>query len=138
MRALRLLGTLALAVGVPTVSTPQEEPSQTRYDYMYGTPVEVTVDDLLQSGATAYANRAVRTKGTLEMSNRLQGRTFSFGLRGTFGGQVEILPVGEVSFEFETEAKRWFGKEVQITGVVGQSSDPQGQLIIVQFWKYLG
>jgi hypothetical protein len=46
--------------------------------------------------------------------------------------------MGEVSFEFETEAKRWFGQEVQITGVVNQSSDTQGTLVLVQFWKYLG
>jgi hypothetical protein len=123
---------------MPTASTAQEEPSQTRYDYMYGSPVEVSVDDLLQMGATAYANRAVRTKGTLEMSNRLQGRRFGYALRGTFGGQVEIVAMGEVSFEFETEAKRWFGQEVQITGVVNQSSDTQGTLVLVQFWKYLG
>jgi hypothetical protein len=138
MRSWTLAGTLALTLGVPTASAPQEEPSQTRYDYQYGTPEEVTVDDLLSMGATAYANRAVRTKGTLEMSNRLQGRMFGYALRGTFGGQVEIVPVGEVSFEFETEAKRWFGKEVQITGVVNQSTDTQGSLVLVQFWKYLG
>src|SRR5258708_30133477 len=135
MRALRLLGTLALALGVPTVSTPQEEPSQTRYDYMYGTPVEVTVDDLLQSGATAYANRAVRTKGTLEMSTRLQGRTFGFALRGTFGGQVEIIPAAEVAYEFETEAKRWFGQEVQITGAVREPTDAPGHPVIIPLWK---
>jgi hypothetical protein len=126
---------------MPTASTAQEEPSQTRYDYMYGSPVEVTVDDLLQMGATAYANRAVRTKGALEMSNRLQGRTFGFALRGTFGGQIEIVPVAEVSFEWETEAKRWLGQEVQITGVVNESTDTTqgpGRVVLVQFWKYIG
>src|SRR5258708_2390949 len=141
MRAWRLPGTLALALAVPTASTPQEEPSQSRYDYMYGSPVEVTVDDLLQMGATAYANRAVRTKGALEMSNRLQGRTVGFALRGTFGGQIEIVPVGEVSFEWETEAKRWFGQEVQITGVVTEYTDQTqgpGRVVMVQFWKYIG
>jgi hypothetical protein len=124
---------------MPTASAPQEEPpSQSRYDYMYGSPVDVSVDDLIQMGATAYADRAVRTKGTLEMSNRLQGRRFGFALRGTFGGQIEIMPVADVSYEFETEAKRWFGQEVQITGVVGQSTDTQGALVLIQFWKYLG
>jgi hypothetical protein len=124
---------------MPTASAPQEEPpTQSRYDYMYGSPVDVSVDDLIQMGATAYADRAVRTKGTLEMSNRLQGRRFGFALRGTFGGQIEIMPVADVSFEFETEAKRWFGQEVQITGVVGQSTDTQGALVLIQFWKYLG
>ena len=52
MRARRRAGTLALALGVlgvPTVSTPQEEPSQTRYDFMYGTPVDVSVDAALSA-----------------------------------------------------------------------------------------
>jgi hypothetical protein len=142
MRGRRLAGTLALALGalgVPSVAAPQEEqPAQSQYDYMYGTPVEVSVDDLLNLGATAYQNRAVRTKGTLEMSNRLQGRMFGFALRGTFGGQIEIIPASEVGYEFETEAKRWFGQEVQITGVVNETSDTQGHLVLVQFWKYLG
>src|SRR5258708_39169399 len=108
MRAWRLAGTLALALAVPTASTPQEEPAQSRYDYMYGSPVEVSVDDLLQMGATAYANRAVRTKGALEMPNPVQGRTGGYALTGTFGAQLEINPVAKPTFECKTDPHRSF------------------------------
>ncbi len=102
MGAWRLGGTLALALALRTASA---QPADA--------PVDVSVDDLLQiEGVASLGNRAVRTKGTLEMSNRLQGRRFGFALRGRFGGQVEIVPVGEVSYEFETDAKHWLGQEV--------------------------
>ena len=128
MGAWRLGGTLALALALRTASA---QPADA--------PVDVSVDDLLQiEGVASLGNRAVRTKGTLEMSNRLQGRRFGFALRGRFGGQVEIVPVGEVSYEFETDAKHWLGQEVQITGGVSESTDARGHLVLIQFWKYLG
>jgi hypothetical protein len=124
----RLVGTLALGLAIRTASAQPVD-----------APVDVSVDDLLQiEGVASLASRAARTKGTLEMSNRLQGRRFGFALRGRFGGQVEIVPVGEVSYEFETDAKRWFGQEVQITGSVSESTDARGHIVLIQFWKYLG
>src|SRR5258708_7175602 len=128
MGAWRLGGTLALALALRTASAQPVD-----------APVDVSVDDLLQiEGVASLSNRSVRTKGTLEMSNRLQGQRFGFALRGRFGGQVEIVPVGEVSYEFETDAKRWFGQEVEITGVVSESTDARGHLVLIQFWKYFG
>jgi hypothetical protein len=128
MRVWRLAGTLAVALALRTASVQPVD-----------APVDVSVDDLLQiEGVASLASRAVRTKGTLEMSNRLQARRLGFALRGRFGGQVEIVPVGEVSYEFETDAKRWFGQEVQITGFVSESTDARGQFVLVRFWKYLG
>ena len=133
MRVWTLAGTLALALASRTASAQPVD-----------APVDVSVDDLLQiEGVASLANRRVRTTGTLEMSSRvldirLQGQKLGFALRGRLGGQVDIVPVGEVSYEFETDAKRWFGQEVQITGIASEFTDARGHLVQIRFWKYLG
>ena len=44
-----------------------------RYEMLYGTPVDVSLADLVQN-PMAYSNRAVRTTGRLEMSPSIQNR----------------------------------------------------------------
>jgi hypothetical protein len=108
-----------------------------RYEAQYGEPVDASVDDLINT-PTSYAGRAVRTHGMLEMSNT--GRSVTPTLRGTFGGSIFLFPVNEVQFEWEQEAKRWYGKEVEVTGVFNEGTDqstgqPASRIV---FWAYLG
>ena len=103
----------------------------------YGEPVDASIDDLI-STPSAYAGRAVRTHGNLEISN-LVGEVRP-SLRGSFGTYVLLYPVSEVQFEWDQEAKRWYGKEVEITGLFGEYSDQQSQqhLYRIVFWAYVG
>jgi Bacterial Ig-like domain len=107
-----------------------------RYDAQYGKPVDVSVDDLV-GGSAEYTNRAVRTKGRLELGFNSTQRTYN--LRGLLY-QIQIAPVPEVSSEFERAALEMMGREVEITGVfleIGGSANgapPYG----VQFWNYTG
>ena len=81
---------------------------------------------------------AVRTHGMLEISNI--SREVRPSLRGTFGSYILLYPVTEVQFEWEQEAKRWYGKEVEITGVFGQGADQSTMQVYYNlvFWAYLG
>jgi hypothetical protein len=98
-----------------------------RYDALYGKPVDVTVDDLVQESGS-YTNRAVRTHGRLELSfERRSGRTC---LRG-FLYQIRIAPVREVATEWEQEAMKMMGGDVEITGVfveIGRAQRRAGSL----------
>jgi len=108
-----------------------------RYEGQFGQPIDASVDDLTNT-PTTYVGRAVRTHGTLEMTNF--SRQVTPALRGTFGSYIFLTPVSEVQFEWEQEAKRWYGKEVEITGVFGEGSDQStGQHVFhITFWAYLG
>lgn len=116
-----------------------------QYEFQYGTPVDATISDLLSS-PSSYLQRAVKTKGTLEMGMSLRK---SYILKDTFGKAISLLGVPEVEDAFQVEARTWMGREVQVTGVfhqlststnsalsttLGQESDIWG----VMFWKYLG
>jgi hypothetical protein len=110
-----------------------------RYDGLYGEPIDVSVDDLVQGGER-YARRAVRVRGQLATSGTGADRIYS--LRGRFGGSVLVLPVHEVAFEFENQAMKWLGSEVEITGNyepgtsrVPTPGQPSGY---VQFWRFFG
>jgi hypothetical protein len=101
-----------------------------RYQMMYGDPVQVSLDDLVQE-AGSYANRAIRTKGRLDMAPGV-GRAYT--LRSTFGQAVRIMPVPEVDSAFEEEAPRMIGEQIEVTGVVVTS----GSTIGIQFWGFEG
>ena len=107
------------------------------YEMRYGQVVEVSVDDLL-SMPESYDGRAVRTRGQLEMgppSDRI-----TYALRGTFGGWVYLFPTTEAGPDWEQNARRWMGKEVEVTGAVGRgSSTTTGQQVVyLLLWGYLG
>ncbi len=118
-------------------AAPARAQGYNRYEAQYGEPVDASIDDLINT-PTAYAGRAVRTHGMLEMSNI--SREVRPSLRGTFGSYILLYPVNEVQFEWEQEAKRWYGKEVEITGVFGQGQDQSTMQVYynIVFWAYLG
>jgi hypothetical protein len=96
------------------------------YEAMYGTPVDVTITDLLHD-AQSYEGRSVRTTGRLELDSLR-----SYSLRDLFSG-VSIVPVRELQGIFETEAPRSMGRDVQVVGVF-RSSGSSG---VITFWKFV-
>ncbi len=113
-----------------------------QYEIQFGEPVDVNLSDLLNS-PDSYLDRAVRTHGQLEMGTDL--RT-SYRLRDTFGGYLVIQPVNELSYQFEQEARKSFGKEFEITGVfrqrsltgTGEDSQDRTAMYTILFWAFLG
>jgi hypothetical protein len=107
-----------------------------RYDALYGKPVDVSVDDLVTEGM-AYTNRAVRTHGRLELAFESTQR--SYLLRG-FLYQIRIAPVREMARDWEEAAMKMMGRDVEITGVVVEIGQAQGGQsgYGVQFWNFMG
>ena len=109
-----------------------------RYEMLYGTPVDVSIDDIVQ-GAASYTNRAVRTHGRLNLAPTSGMRAYT--LRGMLS-EIVIAPVPEIRGDWEAEAMRMIGGEVEITGLVFQlntDSIASGQPAHgVQFWAWLG
>jgi hypothetical protein len=129
----RLASALALCLGLCATAAAQ----MNEYEARYGPTIEVSVDSLLDM-PEQYDGRAVRTRGTLELI--LTGREQRYGLRGTFGAYLYIFPRQEVAYQFEDQARRWAGKEVEVSGSVAQGQDPQtGQRIVyISIWGFLG
>ncbi len=113
-----------------------------QYEMQFGEPVDVNLSDLLNS-PDSYLDRAVRTHGQLEMGMDL--RT-SYRLRDTFGGYLIIIPINDIAYHFEQEARKSFGKEFEITGVFRQrnmasttdTNTDRGAAYSILFWAYLG
>jgi hypothetical protein len=107
-----------------------------RYDALYGQPVDVAVDDLVQE-STSYLNRAVRTHGRLELGFDSTQRAYL--LRGLLY-QIRIVPVREVQTEWEQVALQMMGRDVEITGVFLETGQVQGgnPSFGVQFWNFTG
>jgi hypothetical protein len=127
-----------LAAATATAQTNQ-------YEMQFGEPVDVALSDLLNS-PESYLDRAVRTHGQLEMGMDL--RT-SYRLRDTFGGYLIVTPINDISYMFEQEARKNFGKEFEITGVFRQrnvnssststdSTQDRAAMYGILFWAYLG
>lgn len=132
---LTLAGALALSRPVSAQISAGDDVS--RYDALYGKPVDVAVDDLVQE-SVSYTNRAVHTHGRLELSFETTQR--SYLLRGLLY-QIRILPVREVASEWEQESLKMMGRDVEITGVfleIGQSQTGSQVPYGVQFWTYTG
>src|SRR5262245_21064987 len=133
MKALRLA--LVLAAATAAAQTNQ-------YEMQFGEPVEVALSDLLNN-PESYLDRAVRTHGQLEMGLDLKQ---SYRLRDTFGGFLLIQPINDISYMFEQEARKGFGKEFEITGVFRQrnlanTTDPSADRTTpyaILFWAYIG
>jgi hypothetical protein len=104
-----------------------------RYEAMFGTPVDVTIDDLVQN-PSAYDERAVRTRGRLDLSMDSPGR--SYVIRSTFLNMgVRVVPMNEVAGNWESEAPRYTGREVEFTGVFRVGN---GDVYYIQFWGFEG
>ena len=131
---------LALALFVaPPAFTQQEDPVN-RYEMLYGTPVDVSLSDLVQN-PMAYSNRAVRTTGRLEMSPNMQQRR-TYILADSAVDTALLQPVPEISAEFESDAMQFLGRQTQITGLVqelsGSLGDPTQPRIGITFWQFMG
>jgi hypothetical protein len=107
------------------------------YEQRYGATVAVSIDDLL-SMPESYLNRAVRTRGQLEMLPSTRGQRYS--MRGMFNGRVVISPMPEAMNEFESQAPRWVGREVEVTGLFGEGTDPDNgqRAYYIAVWGFLG
>jgi hypothetical protein len=107
------------------------------YEMRYGRVVEVSVDNLL-SMPESYVDKAVRTRGQLEMEPSTS--RLSYSLRGTFGGRLYLYPTAEAGPDWEQNARQWLGKEVEVTGAVGMgTSQTTGQrMVYLLVWAFLG
>jgi Big-like domain-containing protein len=126
-----------LAVAAPArAQITMGDDDTSRYDALYGKPVDVSIDDLVQE-SVSYTNRAVRTKGRLELGFGTSQRTYL--LRGLLY-EIQIAPVREVQTEFEQEALQMMGRDVEITGVFLEAGQTQAGAPAygVQFWAFTG
>ena len=136
MRPLRLA--LALLAAAPVAAQQVELGSpMNQYELRYGTPVEVSITDLVQS-PESYADRAVRTHGRLG----LEGLS-TYSLQDGFGSRVLVVPVNEIAGAWETEARTLFGQDVEVTGVFLRTnvSDAGGASTAggaIRFWGFVG
>jgi len=133
------LGSILLAAAT---AVGQDEYVLNRYESQYGQPVDVSLSDLVMGGS-AYEGRAVRTKGNLSLETIQTTRVYL--LRDNMGNKVFIYPVPDLSGDWDFNAMKMLGGEVEVTGVFasasGASSMQQGLSQgggVIQFWKYLG
>lgn len=116
--------------------------AQMDYEARYGEPVDVSLDDLLQN-PDSYRDRAIRTRGRLDLSIANVGAAGArYALRDGFGHSVRLVPVNAVAMEFEDQARHWLGHEIEVTGAVfvtgEQQAVMQGESLIIQFWGFVG
>jgi len=110
------------------------------YEMMYGQTVEVALDTILEM-PEMYQGKAVRTRGQLDLT---PGSTqLVYSLRGTSGGRLIILPMQEAGMEWEQQARRWTGKDVEVTGAIGLGSTSTAisggqQTVYMRMWGFLG
>ena len=131
-------GLLLVALAVPAAAPAQIAIGQdvSRYELLYGQPVDVAIDDLVLE-PSSYEGRAIRTKGRLDFGSDRAGRTYS--LRSTFGNKLQLYPVPEISAPFEQEAPSLLGRQLEVTGVFHGSSQGGGtQAFAIEFWAFLG
>lgn len=146
-RAGLLLATAALQVAhAPAAAQVAVGAPPNSYEARYGDPVEVDLDDLIQNSGQ-YERRSVRTSGRLDLaSNNTTGIGGGrYALRGNFGTAVRIVPVPNISAEFEQGARYWLGHDIEITGVLVAAASSaeaaarvQGETLMLQFWAFVG
>ena len=131
---------LALALAAVHPALAQEDERVNRYEMLYGTPVDVSLSDLVQN-PIAYSNRAIRTTGRLEMSPQIQQRR-TYILSDSTVDNALLQPVPEIGAEFESDAMRFLGRQTQITGLVQELNtslgDPTQPRIMITFWNFMG
>ncbi len=137
MRLLRLLPALLWAASASAYQVDLGRRLD-RYELQYGEPVDVTITDLVQT-PSAYENRAVRTKGRFS----LEGLSI-YTLQDSFGSKILVAPVNEIGAEFDNEARRLFGLEVEVTGVFLRTSATDSAANqraaggAIRFWSFVG
>ncbi|HEY6546860.1 MAG TPA: Ig-like domain-containing protein [Vicinamibacteria bacterium] len=128
------------AAAVVLALLPSAARAQSRYD-IYGDPVDVTVQSLADN-PQSYDGRAVRVKGKFELGATMSQR--SYVLRESVVAQVMLVPVQEIAGQFEDQALKYSGREVEVTGVfkANPSAGPtpgMGMLAgAIQFWECMG
>lgn len=131
---------LVLLAAYPVAS--QQDPyAANRYEMLYGTPVDVSLSDLVQN-PMSYSNRAVRTTGRLDILPATQARR-SYILTDSMVNTALLQPVPEIGAEFESDGMRYLGRETTITGVVQELNnaalgDPRLPRIAITFWQFMG
>ena len=115
----RHFAALALTLGLVAPAAAQVS----QYEQQYGQIVEVSIDNILDMPEN-YTDKAVRTRGQLEMIPTGHGQTY--GLRGTFGKYLYVFPRNEVAYEWEQGAKHWTGREIDFRRAPSEYSVPSG------------
>ena len=133
----RSCSSFALAACVVALAAVPARAQYNEYEARYGSTIEVSIDNLLQM-PESYVDKAVRTHGELEMLFGSGERRYA--LRGTFGGRIRIMPMTEVAAEFDDMARRWMGRQVEVTGLVGRGTDSSTgqQMIYIAIWGFVG
>jgi hypothetical protein len=127
------IAVLFLLTAVASAGPASAQWETSRYEQMYGKPVDVSLDTLLMM-PESYEDRAVRTSGRLEMRG-----TTSWAL-SRIASSVPIRPVQEVAHRFEMDAPNWYGREIEIVGVVSRNrsqSPGQRDFFFILFWEVL-
>jgi hypothetical protein len=110
--------------------------SANRYEMQYGEPIDVSLDDLIQT-PEPYYGRSVRTTGRLDLLQAVGARGWALE---SMWGRVVIAPVTEAAARFDDEARRWVGRDIEITGVLQRSEDPERHVPapMIVFWTFYG
>jgi hypothetical protein len=128
----RRLAALALLLLAPAVARAQFD-----RESQYGKPIDVSLSDLALN-PEQYLQRAVRTKGQLQLS--FDNRD-AFTLR-EMGAEALIQPMPDVRVVFDDESRKWLGQEIEITGVVTgnlTSVNTSGTATaVIVFWGFVG
>ena len=146
MAAYRLAALAFALLAMPASALAQvyAGPAYDSYEQQYGPPVPVPLEDLVNNPGQYY-NRSVKTEGRLDFaSNTSSGvGTNRSSLRDGYGNAVRLVPMPNVAGEFQERARQWLGHEIEVTGVVTQEnlrsqSVMQGELVIINFWGFVG
>ncbi len=135
-RSQLLLAASFLAVGLSSGTTAGFA-QETAAESQYGPVANVSIDDITQL-PEVYVDKAVRTKGQLEIVPQSAG--IIYALRGTLGGRLYVTAMTEVANEWQEMARSWIGGEVQVSGIVGTSSNPTtgGVRVYIAIFGFLG
>jgi hypothetical protein len=131
-----LLLALLIALGL-SARAPAAPAQMDQQETQYGPTADVSIDDLVQM-PEAYTDKPVRTRGRLEMLPQTGG--VAYVLRGTFGGRLYVIPMSHIANEWESEARRWLGREVQVSGLIHMGTDPTtlAVSVYISIWSFLG
>jgi hypothetical protein len=129
---------LVFLVAHPALSQEDQYPS--RYEMLYGTPVDVSLADLVEN-PMAYSNRAVRTTGRLDLAPNV-GTRRTYMLTDSIVHTALLQPVPEIGADFESDGMKFLGRETQITGLVTElntaGGDPRQPRVGITFWQFVG
>jgi hypothetical protein len=132
---------LVLLAAYPVLSQDDPYGAGNRYEMLYGTPVDVSLSDLVQN-PMSYTNRAVRTTGRLDILPAVQSRR-TYILTDSIVNSALLQPVPEIGAEFESDGMRFLGRETTVTGVVVELdgaalANPTQPRIAITFWQFMG